>query len=462
MQRTILFLSILSFGLMPSATYAQPKNPKHLLRAGKVSLPKLPRTKGKILNSTDIKPLAFTPKYAMPSTENRHSPYPSQALSFVPSSKAPKNTVLNINISRYIRSPLRAISAKERLQWKALRERLLELSRETPPHNANRIPLYLLHSVPEQTLNYLQTRYNKLLQSIQKARSYIVPKIVYASLPGEGTQISPQETKHITTETSDILYKIKLLRTSLPDDPFLKKQEVYWGTVFEGFNPLLKGLIVKNEQLPRTDLRKLVKKEFNLFNPDGTDYLLPRSETLIRDPDDVEELDSYAYVRMQMRNPPITQEAAAVEREKLLDQIPSGLRIAFINDDTLPRVNFEGWAKKGYLGRGATLKAFKDGGQFLSELEKGVPYDLVITDLLVPEGGLAMMPQLRQMAPHLTVIASSKYDRGEEDEEMLFKAGIDGYLWYNTNLNSGAYGYIEYLRAMKNYYYYKKLYGWRR
>lgn len=348
------------------------------------------------------------------------------------------------------------------MKWQALRERVLKLARETPPHNANRIPLYLRHSVPEQTLNYLQTRYNDLLQSIQDFRSYIVPKIVYASLPGEGTQINPQETEHITAETSDILYKIKLLRTSLPEDPYLQKQEVYWGTVFEGFNPLLKGMIVKNEQLPRADERTLVKKEFNLFNPDGTDYLLPRSETLIRDPDDEEELDSYAYVRMQMRNPPITQQAAAEEREKLLDQIPSGLRIAFINDDTLPRINFEGWAKKGYLGRGATLKAFKDGGQFLKELEKGVPYDLVITDLLVPEGGLAMMPQLRQMAPHLTVIASSKYDRGEEDEAMLFKAGIDGYLWYNTNLNSGAYGYIEYLRAMKNYYYYKKLHGWRR
>ena len=80
------------------------------------------------------------------------------------------------------------------------------------------------------------------------------------------------------------------------------------------------------------------------------------TETLIRDPDDEEELDSYAYVRMQQRNPPITQEAAALEREKLLDQIPAGLKIAFINDDALPRINFESWAKKGYLGRGATLK----------------------------------------------------------------------------------------------------------
>lgn len=90
MQRTILFLSVLSFGLMPATLCAQPKNPKHLLRAGKVSLLKLPRTKGKNLNVAGMKLLAFTPKYAKPSTEDRHSTYPSQALSFVPSSQAPK------------------------------------------------------------------------------------------------------------------------------------------------------------------------------------------------------------------------------------------------------------------------------------------------------------------------------------------------------------------------------------
>lgn len=462
MPRIFLAVFILSLGLMPSSSYAQPKNPKVLLHAGKVSLLKLPRLKGTRISAAQIRPFFLTSNYTQISPEDRHSMYPSQALSFIPSSKAPKKTAFHIDVSKYIRSPFRAISAEERMKWQKLREQLLSLSNQTPRPNANKIPLYLRHSVPEETLNYLQTRYRNLLEKIWEVRSYVVPKIVYASLPGEGTQINPQDTEHISAEVSDILYQIKLLLASLPDDPFLQMQQKYWGTVFEGFNPLLKGRIVKNEKLPRTDKRALVKKEFNLYNPDGTDYLLPRSETLIRDPDDEEELDSYAYVRMQQRNPPITQEAAALEREKLLDQIPAGLKIAFINDDALPRINFESWAKKGYLGRGATLKTFKEGSSFLKEIENGTDYDLVITDLLVPDGGLAMMPELRQMNPLITVIASSKYDRGEEDEETLFNAGIDGYLWYNTNLNSGAYGYIEYLRAMKNYYYYKNLYGWRR
>lgn len=43
----------------------------------------------------------------------------------------------------------------------------------------------------------------------------------------------------------------------------------------------------------------------------------------------------------------------------------------------------------------------------------------------------------------------SKYDRGEAGEQGLFDVGMDGYLWYNNNVNEGAYGYIEVLRALK-------------
>lgn len=456
MKRIISLAVACCVALVPSAVYAQPK-------AGKAvsALIKRPNTRflGPLKNRL---PAVQNIRYNLRLDNSRHSAYPSQALSFVASSKAPKRTVLDIDLSKYTQNTNLHITAPEREQWQELREHLFVLSRRGIEPSVQKIPVYLRHSVPEETLNYLENKYTDLVTQIEKANAYIRPKVIYASLPGEGRKPIPQEIEIINRDVSNILYQIKLLRTSLPEDPYLEIQQEYWEAVFGEFNPLIKGFVVKTGQLPRPDSRKLDSKEFNLYNPDGTDYLLPRSETLIRDPDEIEELDSYAYVRMRQNNPPITQEAAAQEREKLLDKLPSGLRIAFINDDTLPRINFEGWAKKGYLGRNATLKAFKDGASFLAELKKGVQYDLVITDLLVPSGGLSMMPQLRSMDKYITVIASSKYDRGEEDETMLFQAGIDGYLWYNTNLNEGAYGYIEYLRAMSNYYHYKKVHKWAR
>ena len=84
------------------------------------------------------------------------------------------------------------------------------------------------------------------------------------------------------------------------------------------------------------------------------------------------------------------------------------------------------------------------------------------------------MEELRRLDPNVAVIASSKFEPNDGDviktesgKEVLttedyFHAGLDGYMWYNNNLNNGSYGYIQYLRQMKNYYYYKNLHGWSR
>ena len=111
------------------------------------------------------------------------------------------------------------------------------------------------------------------------------------------------------------------------------------------------------------------------------------------------------------------------------------------------------------MDEGAVVDTFKDGLQFLKSM-KYVKYDLILTDLLVPDGGKKMMKELRAKDGRVPVIAMSKYDRGEAGEQGLFDVGMDGYLWYNNNVNEGAYGYIEVLRALKNYYHYKGLHNW--
>lgn len=354
------------------------------------------------------------------------------------------------------------ITPSERAKWRELREEFIACSYYRPIAKG-KIAYYLRHSVPPQTFQHIQEQYAKLVTQIHNARQQILPTVVYASLPGEGNRLTSLEIGKVSEIIYPIINTIRELGTALEHDIFLEKQLETWEHAFAAFNPLLASLIISPAKaMERADKRVLNTREFNLYNPDGTDYLLPRSETLLVDPEDLEEMDSYAAVREKMRNPPIKPEDAEKERAALLEQIPSGLRIALINDDTLPRINFESWGKKGYLGRGAKIEVFPDGNGFMEQIRNGVTYDLVITDLLVPYGGIAMMPQLRAKDSKTIVIASSKFDRGEEDEEKLFNLGFDGYLWYNTNLNEGAYGYIEYLRALKNYFYYKQKYNWQR
>lgn len=408
-------------------------------------------------------PYSVTPKFTnatgvpLNPHADKHSIYPSKS-TVLGSPKVPTTGIVvpHVHFTRAY------INATERAKWREVRERLLSLTYYKPVA-PDALGYYLRHSVPAETFKYIQTQYTTLVAKIEVAKEKVMPTIVYASLPGEGILPTPEEVGKVSEIVYPIILQIRDLRTALPDDPFLERQQLAWEEVFAVYNPLLASMIVTpSKELTRLDKRVLVTKEFNLYNPDGTDYLLPRSETLLVDPDELEEMDSYFAVREKMRNPPIKPEDAEAERAILLDQLPTGLRIAFINDDTLPRVNFENWGKNGYLGHNATIETFADGNGFMEKVRNGAKYDLVITDLLVPYGGISMMPQLRQLDQKVAVIASSKFDRGEEDEEKLFNLGIDGYFWYNSNVNEGAYGYIEYLRAMKNYYFYKAKYNWQR
>ncbi len=392
-------------------------------------------------------------------TRAAHSVYPSQALNFVPSPMAPKATVLNPTIPVMPSLDTVLIYGKERDRYRLVREELQNMSVKMPKEQSANISAYLRHSVPDETMRYVQERYKNVLNLINKNKQEVTAFFTYASLPGEGRVPNMQERNALSSAMFNTLMAIRNLKADLPDDPFLAMQDEYWATAYEGFNPLLAGHIRTQAVMPRGDFRKFDNKEFDLMNPDGTDYVLPQADTLILDPDEMEEMDSYAYVRMRQKNPPITQENAAIERTELLKHIPAGMHIAIINDDTLPLVNFKGWAEKGYLGEGATVDTFKNGFDFLNSM-KYVKYDLIITDLLVPNGGIAMMKDLRLKDDRVPVIAMSKYDRGEAGEKDLFQSGMDGYLWYNNNVNEGAYGYIEVLRALKNYYHYKGLYNW--
>lgn len=385
------------------------------------------------------------------------------------------------------------ISAREREKWRELRESFIKLAylRPTPQdklsayfkkteeaanfqhswlffngiQSIGRRPQSARADSNARELQKVQQEYADVIKEIARTQKMVNHRIVYSSLAGEGVRPVPQQIQVINEALFNLIGKIHNLQAKLPDEPYLAAQLEIWKQTFAAFNPHFGGLPAfhSGKGSPRTDNRILEKNEFYLFNPDGTDYLLPLSKS--------EKDASMNFWMLQMSQfsidieddaPEITLQFAQEEREKLLNQLPSGLRIAFLNDDWTPRANFQSWAAKGYLGKGAELDVFYDGDDLLDKLYNGKKYDLIITDLMVPNGGSEMMPQLRKLDKKVTVIACSKSRRGEESEEDLFKYGFDGYLWYSPRLNDKQYGYLEYLRGMANYYYYKNLHGWNR
>lgn len=382
------------------------------------------------------------------------------------------------------------LTPNERAYWAEEREKLVRTWNLEEPATPQQLYQYLTHEVPADTFHDLQHQYINYVETAQKANHEIMAKVVYSSLINEGRRFSLMETIRINKIITDQRFQLLSLRNAFVKDPYLLNQQKYWDKVFGAFNPLLKGLLIKLN-IPRPDKRVYDYHEFTLANPDHSTPYLPGSQSLIKgeaeeddDYDDYEDgYDSYGRpMPLEQRAAQRAAEQAHFQRmmaftdeaEELLPFIPENLHIAFINDDANPRLNFESWAKRGLLGKGATVETFKEGRSFMQRLKQGTHYDLVITDLLVPKGGIDMMEELREIDPFLTVIASSKFYPGDGDTiktedgkevitaEDYFYAGIDGYLWYNNNLDAGSYGFVQYLRSMKNYYYYKNLHGWSR
>lgn len=393
--------------------------------------------------------------------------------------RAQERTIMYLRQQAQETTTTEYISPIERNRWKEEFEVLRVLSLKAEPSALEDLSLYLTHQVPPETLAYLQREYAQLSQLIQQANRDLMPKVIYSSLQNEGKQFSLEEKIFINKTISAVRCKVAILLKAINKDPYLLVQQKYWDRMFGAFNPLLKGVLAKPTAIFRQDNRKFVFQEFALHNPDGSNPYLPNSKTMIagedEDDDDFDEeqyagsMESYkrkaARMAQERQHKEEMIKLAEAERDELLSHIPPNLHIAVINDDRLPLINFEHWAKNGYLGKNATVATFKDGFSFMQQIKRGTRYDIVITDLVLPDGGVAMMEDFRILDSKAIVFASSKFYPGDGDDHSvqdLFNFGMDGYIWNNTNLNEGSFGYLQYLRQLNNYYYYKNKYNWER
>lgn len=393
--------------------------------------------------------------------------------------RSEERSIMYLRQQAQIASTAEYIPPLERKRWKEEFEALRVLwIKAQQPSDINDLPRYLTHEVPPDTLAYLQRQYMELVQFINQSQPIIMPRVIYSYLLNEGRQADLEETVYVNKVIYQVRFTISVLLKAINKDPYLLVQQKFWDRMFGAFNPLVKGALAKPTSIFRQDNRTFVMAEFALHNPDGTSPYLPNSKTMIAGEDEEDDFDDEQYAGTpqdyKRRAAQMTQEKqhkaammqlAEQERDELLKNIPENLRIAVINDDRLPLINFEYWAKNGYLGKGATVATFRDGFSFLQEIRNGTRYDIVITDLVVPDGGVAMMENFRILDSNAAVLASSKFYPGDGDDHSsqdLFNFGMDGYIWNNSNLNEGSFGYLQYLRQLNNYYYYKNKYGWQR
>lgn len=436
-------------------------------------------------NTTLIPPTKLTDKAvsltdAKGNQKGQHSIMPSAAtvLGSPAIVRAEERSIAYLRDRARTMSTAEYIPPSERERWRAEFEALRVLYTKAEPTNTTELHNYLTHQVPEETMVYLRREYAALYPLIERTHKELMPRIIYSYLQNEGKQFSLEEKIYINKSIHEVRSKVASLLKALKTDPYLRVQQKYWDRVFGAFNPLLKGILAAPGSIFRQDNRKFLFQEFALHNPDGSTPYLPQSKTMIAGEEEEDDLDDEQYegtaqiykrraaqMAAERQHKAEMIKLAESERDALLANIPANMRIAVINDDRLPLINFEYWAKNGWLGKDATVATFKNGFAFMQQIKKGVRYDVVITDLVLPDGGVAMMEDFRILDSNAIVFASSKFYPGDGDDHSaqdLFNFGMDGYIWNNTNLNEGSFGYLQYLRQLNNYFYYKQKNGWGR
>ena len=338
---------------------------------------------------------------------------------------------------------------RARLQ-ELLNGNLVKIDVLRPKAATNALEDYLYATSNKKNVYYIVPLYQNVLRMEATAKELILPYATTASLFTHEPRLPSQQLTEINQALILLINSSGKLLKLLPQDPYLEEVNDSYIKLFRIFNPLLGSVVGKNITLKRPDERTFDFNEFFLHNPEKKDYVVYDDTPWSKEAE--EEVGSLHYLANR----------AATEAAQLLENLPQNWKIAVLNDDKQPLDNFRQWAAQGRLGKGTTVTTFEDGNDLLQDLKMGIHYDLILTDLLVPNGGIAMMPDLRKEAPNIPVIAMSKRNRQKANALHLFEVGMDGYLTYTTVLNNPEVGYLEYLRAIHNYLQLKNSKGWSR
>lgn len=203
-------------------------------------------------------------------------------------------------------------------------------------------------------------------------------------------------------------------------------------------SPFFQHKIEPPAYLRRPD-REFVLKEFFLYNREGFSPYLRESWFMKR--------RDYARGRF------------------LALRIPPGLRIAFVNDFYPLRYFLYEWEEKNLFPPQTEISMYSGVKDFQRAYKQGKRFDLIITDLvMVDGGGYAIVTDLRRTDQTTTVIAMSSYAESEVRAKELYDLGFDGMISMRAlgGMSAGKSEYLTILNALGNYYFWKEHYGWKR
>lgn len=308
---------------------------------------------------------------------------------------------------------------------------------------------YIYDQIKNNNSVFIEPLYHSFLLKELKTTPEIIPYATGAAFSPHEKRLDPRQLGWISSKMMSVISSSSKILQFVPNDPYAMAVHSFYVGLYKKFDPLL-GSLLGDFKLVRLDGRNFNFEQFFLQDAQGKDYVIYNEEPYNERSE--EEAGNFNYLI----------DTAQRESAILLQNLPKNQRFAVLNDDLEPLQNFKSWAEKGLLGENSRVDTFEDGNDLLRAIKNGARYDMIITDIVVPNGGRGMMPDLRNMDQQVTVLAMSKHGRVKVGALSLFEGGMDGYMPYTPAMNDPNVGYWEFLRAWRNYLDNKALYGWSR
>lgn len=272
-------------------------------------------------------------------------------------------------------------------------------------------------------------RYAKVMEEFKSFKKEADIFLYYNSKPLEFRPKSLEERRQIMEKSTQLKIKIRSLTKIVRNNASLTFALDYINMLSEKIVPELKGTQVqKSKEAERSD---------RVFNK--MEFFLERPNVFFHKNINIEEF--YAQIP---------------------NYTPRGLKIAFVNDRKLLLKRISHAHKRGTFLQGNEVDVYEESRAFLQAVSSGENYDVVIVDLVMPNGGgYYINYELRQKKFNGVLLALSAYEETEELGRELFQKGFDGMIGFMPGLEL-VYGWKQYLsESLAIYFYHRDKNGWK-
>lgn len=278
---------------------------------------------------------------------------------------------------------------------------------------------------------FFEQRYRETMEKFKEFKKEMNPFLYYRLKEPAGSAISVQEIRSLLPLVFDMeksLLRLSAVVDAKEDEPLAFALE-YVARVRDELAPVLKGMSGASIYFSRND-RAFVGDEFYLHDPE-----LKRWTDMLR------------------------RKQASRQAAKL----PAGLRVAVLNDRESVLDNMMASHKKGVFIRGGELSCFERAENLILAVRAGRKYDVILTDIVVPEGGGYYLTNVLRLDGYQgAIIALSAFERDDAMGMEMFEKGFDGMLNLPIGFENSPFWAADVMRGLNKYFYLRQLNHWQR